>query len=99
MKETLIHTLNQILDDQIEWLMLPVFYAGGTVAKDISSQDIVTPLQKNGKRAVALDTREEVVQYIQKRACSGDAVLVMGARDASLSNFAKDILTALGESS
>ena len=46
-----------------------------------------------------MPTREEVIQYVKKRACPGDMVLVMGARDATLSSFAKDILTALGEAS
>ena len=70
---------------------------GKTVSKDISSNDIVTPLQQYGKRAVTLNERQQVIDYIKKRACAGDSVLVMGARDASLSNFAQDILTALGK--
>lgn len=96
MKDTLIETLKNNLDDQIEWIMLPVFYAGGTVSKDISSADIVTPLQQYGKRAVVLNERQQVIDYVKKRACPGDSVLVMGARDASLSNFASDILHNLG---
>lgn len=97
MKETLIQILKQQLDDQVEWIMLPVFYVGGTVSKDISSADIVAPLQQYNKRAVVLDERQQVIDYIKKRACPGDSVLVMGARDASLSDFARDILSALGE--
>ena len=95
MKDALIKTLTETLDDQVEWIMLPVFYAGGTVTKDISSEDIVAPLQQNGKRAVALTTRDDVLQYVKKRACPGDIILVMGARDASLSDFANQILTIL----
>lgn len=97
MKDDLIKTLNRTLDDQTEWIMLPVFYAGGTVNKDISSVDIVAPLQQKGKRAVVLSTKEEALKYVQTRACPGDSILVMGARDSSLTDFAKDILAALGE--
>ena len=96
MKDSLIDTLKSLLNDQIEWIMLPVFYAGGTVSQDISSQDIVMPLQQAGKRAVVLSDRKEVIEYVKKRACPGDSVLVMGARDASLSDFAKEIFNALG---
>ena len=95
MKENLIQILTQQLTDQVEWIMLPVFYAGGTVKKDISSNDIITPLQQHGKRAVVLNERQEIIEYVKKRACPGDSILVMGARDASLSNFARDIFTAL----
>ena len=97
MKDTLIQMLSTQLDNQIEWLMLPVFYAGGTVSRDISSADIVNPLQASGKRAVVLNERQQVIDYVKKRSCAGDSVLVMGARDASLSDFARDILTALEE--
>ena len=31
MKDTLINMLDSVLDEQTEWLMLPIFYAGGTV--------------------------------------------------------------------
>ena len=95
MKETLIQSLSTLLDNQTEWIMLPVFYAGGTVSKDISSADIVNPLQAVGKRAVVLNERQQVIDYVLNRACPGDSILVMGARDASLSDFAHDILTAL----
>lgn len=97
MKDTLIDMLNITLNDNIEWIMLPVFYAGGTVKQDISSKDIIIPLQRNGKRAITLTSRSEVLDYIKNRACSGDNILVMGARDASLTDFATDILTTLGE--
>ena len=98
MKDNLIEVLGQLLDNQVEWIMLPVFYAGGTVNKDISSADIVTPLQQQGKRAALLDDRRDVIEYVKKRACPGDSVLVMGARDSSLTDLARDILKAIGGS-
>ena len=96
MKDELIKTLQHTLDEKTEWIMLPVFYAGGTVSKDISSADIVTPLQQKGKRAVVLNTKEEALKYVTTRACPGDSILVMGARDNSLTDFAKEIFNALG---
>lgn len=95
MKDDLIQTLNQTLNENTEWIMLPVYFAGGTVNKDISSNDIIAPLQQKGKRAVTLNTRPQVLEYLQKRACTGDIILLMGARDPSLSQFAKDIYTTL----
>jgi len=97
MKDELIQTLSNVLDDQIEWIMLPVFYAGGTTQKDISSADIIAPLQQQGKRAVEIKTRDEVLAYLKKRTCPGDTVLVMGARDSSLTTFAQQISGKLQE--
>ena len=39
---------------------------------------------------------KDVIDYVKKRACPGDSVLVMGARDNSLTDFAHDILKAIG---
>lgn len=97
MKDELIKVLQHTLDEQTEWIMLPVFYAGGTVNKDISSTDIVMPLQQKGKRAVVLNTKEEALKYVQTRACPGDSIVIMGARDNSLTDFAKQIFKSLEE--
>ena len=75
--------------------MLPIFYVGGTTQKDISNQDIIKPLQATGKRAFAFENREEVLSHCCRRACAGDAIVVMGARDESLSDFAKKIVETL----
>lgn len=97
MKEGLIDMLKNVLDDQTFWLMLPVYYVGGTVSKTISSEDVVTPLAQVGKQAQLFTLREDVISYLKKTVHSGDIVVVMGARDDTLSLFAKDIVTSLGE--
>ena len=94
-KQALIQSLSEVLSDKTEWLMLPIFYMGGTVTKDISSQDIVGPLQTKGKRAFSFSNRDDILHYLRKRVCPGDAVVVMGARDETLSDFARDIVMAL----
>ena len=98
-KKELIQNLNDVLSDRTEWLMLPVFYIGGTVTKDISSQDIAGPLQTKGKRAFSFATRDEILLYLRKRVCPGDAVIVMGARDETLTDFAHLVVTALQQES
>lgn len=97
MKEGLIQMLNSELMPHIHWLMLPVYYVGGTVEKTISSTDVVDPLKENGKKAFSFQKREDVISYLMKNAQEGDVVVVMGARDDTLSLFAKDILTNMGE--
>ena len=97
MKDGLIEMLKKELDETTSWLMLPVYYVGGTVNKSISSQDVVTPLSMDGKKAYNFENRKEVVDFIKANAHKQDVVVVMGARDDTLSLFAQEILNQLGE--
>lgn len=99
MKTEFIETFSSsLLPEDVLW-MPEIYYAGGTAAKDISAKNIVDEVASRGKNArFALD-RAAIITEIIKTARSGDLVLVMGARDPSLSGFAKDILYALSSSS
>ena len=76
--------------------MLEVFYAGGTAQRDFSAADIVADIAAKGTTAAFAASREELVRRIAAEARDGDLVLVMGARDPSLSALARNILVALG---
>lgn len=78
-------------------LWLPdIYYAGGTAAKDISSKDYADALTSRGRRAFAVSDRAAIPAQIAGEAKDGDLVLVMGARDPSLSDLARAILSQLG---
>jgi UDP-N-acetylmuramate-alanine ligase len=72
-----------------------VFYAGGTATRDFSSADIVAEIASLGTNAEFAPTRERLVARIAKEARPGDLVLVMGARDPSLTELARAILTSI----
>lgn len=75
-------------------LWLPdIYYVGGTAAKDIFASDYVKALP--GKRVFHAPDRARMVEAIAAEAQEGDVVLVMGARDPSLSALAASILKAL----
>jgi UDP-N-acetylmuramate--alanine ligase len=76
------------------WL-LEVFYAGGTAVRDFSAADLVTDINARGGHAEFAPSREWLVQRLAAEARTGDLVLVMGARDPSLTGFARDILAAI----
>lgn len=81
-------------------LYLPeIFYAGGTAQKDISSADIVREVSARGVAARFAAAREELIEPIVQEAREGDLVLVMGARDPSLTEFSRRILRRLEETS
>ena len=72
-----------------------IYYAGGTAVKDISSEDLAKELERAGKRVHFIPDRKKIVKLVAALAKKGDRVVVMGARDDTLTAFARDILTAL----
>jgi UDP-N-acetylmuramate--alanine ligase len=75
------------------WL-LEIFYAGGTAQRDLSSADLAAEIRGRGAWAEPA-SREELQDRIAREAREGDLVLVMGARDPSLTVFARGLLDAL----
>ncbi|MBY0421823.1 MAG: hypothetical protein K2Q06_05925, partial [Parvularculaceae bacterium] len=73
----------------------PVYY-GGTTDRAVSSADIVSKLRAKGVRAEAFATREAAFAPLVERARPGDRIVVMGARDDTLSQFATDLVAAIG---
>ncbi len=68
-----------------EFLFLDdIFYGGGTVNRDISSEEIVKSVRQRFKNAFYPGSRDEIVARISAEAVSGDMVLVMGARDINV---------------
>jgi UDP-N-acetylmuramate-alanine ligase len=76
--------------------MLEVFYAGGTTARDFSAADIVAEIAAQGAEATFAPSRRWLVSRIAAEAEPGDLVLVMGARDPTLTGLARDIVAAIG---
>jgi len=95
LKDELIEAFARALrpDDRL-WLP-DIYYVGGTTSQDISSRDVVEPLRRRGRKAFHVPRRADIVAEVAAQAREGDLVLVMGARDPSLSDFAHDILGAL----
>jgi UDP-N-acetylmuramate--alanine ligase len=76
--------------------MLEVFYAGGTASRDFSAADIVAEIAARGVAAEFACSREWLIERIAAEAREGDLVLVMGARDPSLTRLAREVLARLG---
>jgi len=71
-----------------------IFYAGGTVAKDVSSRMLAEDLPAKMGSAYAPD-HPAVVDWIRQEARPGDTVLIMGARDPELPELARAAFRAL----
>ncbi|MCK4564694.1 MAG: hypothetical protein KAU94_08480 [Verrucomicrobia bacterium] len=72
--------------------ILPVYYAGGTVAKKTTSADLVARLNSAGVPAKLVEDYEALQHRLEHHAASGDAILGMGARDPELPIFAKRLV-------
>ncbi len=74
---------------------LDVFYAGGAALRDISSAEVAADIAARGASAEYAPSRTWLVERLAAEAKAGDLVLVMGARDPSLTDLAREILEAL----
>jgi UDP-N-acetylmuramate--alanine ligase len=77
-------------DDML--LMPEPIYFGGSVDRSIGSRDIIVGVTLRGGQAEALATREACGDRLLELARPGDRIVVMGARDDTLSTFAAEIL-------
>ena len=73
----------------------PVYF-GGTVDKSIGSQSITDAVTAAGQNAEYIPSREDCGNRMVDLAQPGDRIVIMGARDDTLSAFAADILARLG---
>ncbi len=87
MKDGYIKTFTDGLRDADRLIVLPIYYAGGTAAQDISSNDLAAPIKASGKDALAVIDRDAVSEVLG----GYEAYVVFGARDDSLSDLAQGI--------
>jgi len=80
-------------EDEI-W-MSEIFYAGGSAVKDISANDLITDIQKLGKKAFFVEDRNQLVEAMKSHFSNPTVLLLMGARDPSLEVFAKEVYEKL----
>jgi UDP-N-acetylmuramate--alanine ligase len=78
-------------------LMPPPVYHGGTTVMDVTSADITGDVTAADRKAEALDSREAVGDRLVELARPGDRIVIMGARDDTLSTFAAEVLAGLPE--
>ena len=77
-------------------LMPEPVYFGGTVDRSVSSEDIAGGVRAAGRAAEALPDREACGARLLDLARAGDRIVIMGARDDTLSVFAEGLLRKLG---
>jgi UDP-N-acetylmuramate--alanine ligase len=97
MKAQLIEMFARDLAQKDVLLMPEPAYFGGTVDKSMGSAVIADGVTAAGKQAYALPDRAACGDKLVELAQPGDIIVVMGARDDTLSEFAADLLKRVGE--
>lgn len=91
LRDDFVKEIAAVLRPEDEIWMSEIFYAGGTAVKDISANDLINDLKALGKNAYYCENREQFLETARPHLHSGSAILLMGARDPSLENFAKAV--------
>jgi UDP-N-acetylmuramate--alanine ligase len=96
MKDELIATFaREMAADDVLIMPDPVYY-GGTASREIGSADIVAGV---GPRAEHIAERAACAGRLIALARPGDRIVVMGARDDTLTLFAEELVAGLGRKS
>ena len=95
MKDAFIQTFATTLAPDDVLLMPEPVYFGGTVDRSIGSSAITEGVAAHGRQAEALPDRAACGDRLVALARPGDRIVVMGARDDTLSIFAAELLERL----
>jgi UDP-N-acetylmuramate--alanine ligase len=95
LREDFVETFANELHGADRLWLLEIFYAGGTATRDFSAADIAIQVRNRGGNAAFAPSRAKLVDAVAAEAKPGDVVIVMGARDPSLTGVARAIVHAI----
>jgi UDP-N-acetylmuramate--alanine ligase len=84
---------NMSADDVL--VMPDPVYFGGTVDRTKGTDAIISGVAREGRHAAHIPARADCGDYLVATSKPGDRIIIMGARDDTLSVFAQDILARL----
>jgi len=91
LRNDFVHEIAKTLRPQDEIWMSEIFYAGGTTTKDISANDLINDLKALHQPAFFAEDRNKWLEMVRPHLTGDCVLLLMGARDPSLENFAKEV--------
>jgi UDP-N-acetylmuramate--alanine ligase len=95
MKDAFIEGFAAALAAEDVLVMSDPVYFGGTVDRGVGSGDIAAGVTAKGRQAFAFPGRADCGERLLQLARPGDRIVVMGARDDTLSQFAAELLSKL----
>ncbi len=91
LRNDFVEELSKVVRPQDEIWMSEIYYAGGTAVKDISAEDLINDLKARGVNAYFVSDRNQLLGAMRPHLTSSTTLLLMGARDPSLGDFAKQV--------
>lgn len=91
LRNDFVEELSKVVRPQDEIWMSEIYYAGGTALKDISAADLINDLKAKGVNAFFVSDRNQLLDAMRPHFTASTTLLLMGARDPSLGDFAKQV--------
>jgi UDP-N-acetylmuramate--alanine ligase len=91
LRNDFVTEIGRVLRTTDEIWMSEIFYAGGTAVKDISAADLINDLKAMSKPAFFAEDRNKFLDLVRPHLTENCVLLLMGARDPSLENFAMQV--------
>jgi UDP-N-acetylmuramate--alanine ligase len=91
LRNDFVKEIGKALRGNDEIWMSEIFYAGGTTEKNISANDLIKELKALGKNAFFVEERNNFLTEVRSHLTDNCVLLLMGARDPSLEEFAKQV--------
>jgi UDP-N-acetylmuramate--alanine ligase len=95
MKNEFIECFGKFLGHEDVLVMPEPVYFGGTTTRNVTSEDIVEGVRAAGHKAFAFADRAACGAKLIDLARQGDRIVIMGARDDTLTTFAQEVLAKL----
>lgn len=97
MKDALVDCFVGGMNKEDILVMPEPVYFGGTVDRSVGSRELISEIERRGRHAFAFPDRAGCGDALVKLARRGDRIVIMGARDDSLSHFAHEVLRRLDQ--
>jgi UDP-N-acetylmuramate--alanine ligase len=98
MKDALVDCfVSELRDEDILVMPEPVYF-GGTVDRGVGSRDVICEIERRGRKAFAYPDRSACGDALVRLARRGDRIVIMGARDDSLSQFGRELVRRIEQS-
>jgi UDP-N-acetylmuramate--alanine ligase len=91
LRNDFVEEIAKALRPSDEIWMSEIFYAGGTTTKDISANDLINDIKAKSANAFFVENRNDLVNTVRSHLTDNCVLLLMGARDPSLEEFAKKV--------
>ena len=91
LRHDFVEEIAKVVRPQDEIWMSEIYYAGGTAVKDISANDLIKDLTAKGVNAFFVADRKDLLETMRPHFTPSTTLLLMGARDPSLGEFAKQV--------